>query len=102
MALGAQVRDDIAILVQVHVGGSGKRGLFAEVDKGLAAIGQLDGHETAAAQVTGCGIHHRQRITDCNRSIDGVTAILEHIDADVSGQVLGRHDHAVLGGDRCL
>jgi hypothetical protein len=100
MATGAQVRDDVALLVEVHVCSSGQRGFFAEVEEGLAPVRQLNGHETAAPQVARRGINHRQCITDRYRGVDGVTAVLEHIDAHVTGQMLGGNNHAVFGRDR--
>ena len=73
---------------------------FAEVEEGLAPVRQLNRHETAAAQVARRGIHHRQRIPHRNGGIDGVAAVLEHIDADMAGQMLGGDHHAVFGRDR--
>ncbi|MNO47954.1 hypothetical protein D3C76_382790 [compost metagenome] len=61
---GAELRDDIAILVQVHVGGGSRWRLFAEIEERLAAIGQLDGHEATATQVTRRQVGHRQRIAN--------------------------------------
>eukprot|EP01137_Pigoraptor_chileana_P008786 Opistho-2@56113 len=101
MATGAQVRDDVAVLVQVHVGGCRQRGFFAEVEKGLAPVRQLNGHEAATAEIARRGINHRQRITHGNRSIHRVAAVFQHIDADMGRQVLGGDHHAVLGGNRC-
>ena len=69
---------------------------------GLAAVGQLHGHEAAAAEVARGGIHHRQRVAHGDRRIDGIAAVLEDIDADLAGQMLRGDDHAVFGRDRCL
>lgn len=102
MAFGAQIRNDLAILVQVHIGSRCQWRLFAEVEKGLAPVGQLDGHEAAATEVAGCGVNHCQRVTDCNSGIDRVAAILEHIDTHMGGQMLGSHDHAVFRSNRGL
>ncbi len=60
--------------VEVHVGGGGQRGLLAEVDEGLAAVGQLQRHEPAAAEVARRRIHDRQRIAHRHRGVDGVAA----------------------------
>ncbi|AEK61998.1 hypothetical protein CFU_2168 [Collimonas fungivorans Ter331] len=100
VALGAQVGDHVAVLVEIHVGGGRQRRFFAEIEESLAAVGQLDGHETAAADIARGRVHHRQRITDRHRRIDRITAILQHIDADTGGQVLSRDHHAVFGGGR--
>jgi hypothetical protein len=102
VAVGAQALDDVAVLVEVHVGRGGQRRLLAEVEEGLAAVGQLHGHEAAAAEVARGGVHHRQRIAHGHGRVDGIAAALEHVDADLAGQVLRAHDHAVLGRDRRL
>jgi hypothetical protein len=88
VAVGARALDDVAVLVEVHVGRGGQRRLLAEVEEGLAAVGQLHGHEAAAAQVARGGVHHRQRIAHGHGGVDGVAAALEHVDADLAGQVL--------------
>jgi hypothetical protein len=64
-----------------------QRGLLAEVEKGLAAVGQLQGHEAAAAQVAG-GRVDDQRVAHGHRGI-GIAAALEHLDPTSFGQVLG-------------
>ena len=40
LVLGAL--DDVAVLVEVHVGRGGERRFLAEVEEGLAAVGELD------------------------------------------------------------
>ncbi len=102
MTFGTEIRNDLAVLVQVHVGRRGQRCLFAEVEESLAPIGQLNGHETTATEVAGRRVDHRQRISNRYRSIDSVAASLEHIDTHVGSQVLSRNDHAVFGSDRGL
>lgn len=100
MTAGAQVGDDVALFVQVHVGGGGQRGFFTEVEERLAPVRQLDGHETTTPQVTRRGIDHRQRVTHRNGGVDRVATVLQHIHAHMAGQVLGGDHHAVFGGDR--
>ena len=78
-------RDHIAGRVQVHIGGRGQRGFFAEIQESLTAIGELDGHETAAAQVTRCRVHHSQRVTHGYGRINGVAAAFQHIDTYLGG-----------------
>ncbi|MCY1415184.1 hypothetical protein D9M71_306570 [compost metagenome] len=96
VATGTQIGNDVALLVQVHVGGCGQRRFFTEVEEGLAPVRQLNGHETTAAEVACRGVHHCQRIADRDRCVDGVAAVLEHIHADMAGQVLGGDHHAVF------
>ncbi len=96
-ALGAQALDDVTVLVEVHAAGGGERRLLAEIQEGAAPVGELDGHEAAAAEVARGGVDHRQRIADRDRSIDGVAAALQDVDADLRREVLGGDHHAVLG-----
>ncbi len=84
VATGAQIGHDVAVLVEVHIGGRRQRGFFAEIEEGLAPVRQLNGHETAATEVARRGINHRQRITDGDRRIDGVTAAFQYIDTDMA------------------
>ncbi len=99
---GAQALDDVAVFVEVHVGSGGERRLFAKVEKSLAAIGELDRHETPAAEVARRGVDDRQCVADRDRRIDRVATVFEHIDTHVGRKVLRGHHHAVLSGDRGL
>ncbi len=94
--------DDVAVLVQVHVGGRCQRGFFAEIEEGLAPIRQLHGHEPAAAEVARRGVHHRQRVAHRHGRIHRVAAGLEHVHAHMRGQMLGRDHHAIFTGHRGL
>ncbi len=79
----------------------GEGRLLAEIEEGLSAVGELQRHEAAAAEIAGRRIDDGERIADRDRGVDGVAAALEDVDADLGREVLGRHDHAVLGGHRC-
>ena len=57
-------------------------------------------HEAAAAEVAGRRIDDRERVADRDRRIDGVAALLQHLDADFAGEMLRGHHHAVLRRDR--
>ena len=58
------------------------------------------GHEAAAAEIAGRRVDDGERIADRDRRIDRVAALLQDVDADFRGQMLGGDDHAVLGRDR--
>jgi hypothetical protein len=62
----------------------------------------LHGHESAAAEVARGRVDHRQRVAHGHCRIHCVTAGLEHIHANVGGQMLGRDHHAVFTGHRGL
>ena len=100
MAGGGRLPDHVASGVEVHVRGGGQRCLLAEVEESLLAVGELQRHEAAAAEVAGGRVHHRQRVADRDRGVDRVAAFPQHLDTSLGGEMLGRHDHAVLRGHR--
>ena len=70
---------------KVSLRGRGRRGL-AVVDGDVAlALGEMDHHEAAAADVAGARIGHRHGEADRDRGIDRVAAALEHLGADPRG-----------------
>ena len=77
-----------------------RRGL-AIIDRDvLVAVGEMDHHEAAAADIAGAGIGDGQRKTGRDRGIDRVAALPQNVGADPRGDLLLRHDQAVLGDDR--
>ena len=100
MTLGARALDYVPRAVQIHVGLGGKRRLFAEVEKSLAPIRKLNGHEAAASEITRRGIDHRQRITHCDRGVDRIAAALKHVDTGLGRKPVGSDHHAMFGGGR--
>src|SRR5439155_8977141 len=64
VAFRARALDDIAGAIEVPVGRGRERRLFAKVEKCLAPIGQLDGHEAPNAQVAGGRVDYGHRITN--------------------------------------
>ena len=97
IAVGARPSTDIALVVEIHGLGRGKRRAFAEIEEGRLAVLQPDRHEAAAADIAGGGIDDRQRIADGDGRIDRVAALLQHLDADIGRQMLRGDDHAMLG-----
>src|SRR6185437_1156496 len=72
----------------------------AIVDRGVAvALGEMDDHETAAADVAGARIGDREREADRDRRVDGIAATVENLDADAGGALLLRDNHAVMRVD---
>jgi hypothetical protein len=97
--LGAQAAEDVAVAIEVHVWGSGERSRFAEIDDRLAAVGELDRHEAAAADVARRWEDDAERVADADRRVDRVAATLQDVDADPRGEMLARHHHAVARAD---
>ena len=78
---------------------SRRRGL-AIVDRDvLVALGGMDHHEAAAADIAGARIGHRQRKAGCDRGIDRIAALPQDVGADLGREFLLRHHHAVFGGN---
>jgi len=96
VAAGRRLADHVARGVEVHARRGSERRLLAEIEEGLAAVGELQGHEAAAAEVAGRGIDDCERVADRDRGIDGVAAPSQHLDAGLGRQVLRAHHHAVL------
>ena len=60
----------------------GRRFAIVEGDSSLRR-GEMDHHETAAADVPGLGQRHRKREPDRDRGIDGIAAALQDVEADL-------------------
>ena len=93
----------IGFTLGIQVGlarGRGRRRLAIIDGELFFAIGEMDDHEAAAADVAGARIGHRHREADRDRGVDGIAAALEHLDADAGGALLLRHHHAVALEDR--
>ena len=91
----AGVGDDIALGVEVHVGGGGERRFLAVVDEDVFAGVLVDEHESAAADVAGKRVDDGEREADGDGSIDGVAAFLQDLNAGVGGEVMDGDDHGV-------
>ena len=101
---GERVAGGVAVLVEIHVAGSGEGGAFAEVDEGGAAVGETDEHEAAAAEIAGAGVGDGEgKAHRCGR-IDGVAAGLQNGHAGVGGVRFAGDHHGLAGADRlgCL
>ena len=93
----AGVLDDVALRVEVHVGGCGGGSFFAVVEEVHCAVGHADEHEASAAQVAGFREDDGQCKAGGNGRVDGVAAGFHHVDARLRGQFVRAHDHRMLG-----
>ena len=92
---------DRPVLFQKHLTCCGGRCGLAVVDKDLfIGLGKMNQHEAAAANVACSGKRHSQRKPCRHSCINGIAALLEHIEANLAGQLLRAHDHAfaTVGG----
>lgn len=96
----AELRVGIALGVEEHGQRRRKRGLFAEIEEEIAAIGEVNCHEAAAAEIAAAGMDHSKGIADGHRRIDGIATLLQDGEADFGGEMLGGDNHRMLGGDR--
>ncbi len=76
------LRIGIALRVEKALGVDRRRRGFAIIDRGVAAVGAVDHHEAAAAEIAGARIAHRERKTDRDRGIHRIAALLQNVDAD--------------------
>src|SRR5690349_1474057 len=67
-----------------------------------AAVGEVDDHEAAAADVAGDRVGHGEREPDRDRGVDRVPAGLEDLDARLARQPAVARDHRVLAEGRRL
>ena len=74
IAVEARLAHHRAGRVEEHAGACRSRGGFAEIDDAVAAIGAVDQHEPAAADIAAARVNHGERITDRDRRIDRVAA----------------------------
>ena len=95
-------RQNVTFGVEIHIGRRGQRRFFPEIDEGRLAVMGTQQHKSAAAQITGNGMHHRQRKPCRHGSIDGVPARLENLHSGIGGQVMHAYHHAMLCADRRL
>ncbi len=91
----ASVADDIAMRIKVHIGAGSLGRFLAKIEKGVSAVGKMNRHEPAAAEIAAARMRHRKRVADRNRRIDGIAALAQNLCAHLGGRVLGGHDHAV-------
>ena len=66
----------------------------------LVARREIHQHETAAADIAGLRMRHRERKADRHRGIDGIAAGFENFDTDMRRELLLARHHAVLRNDR--
>ena len=85
-----------AVRREVHVERRGFRGYAAKVDhRHFLLIGQIRGHETVAAKISGARQGHGQSKGDPHGGIDRIAAAREDPRADGARRFVLRHDHAV-------
>jgi len=70
------------------------RRLLSKIDEGIAAVGQVNGHEAAAAQVAAARMCHRERVAHGYRRVHGVAALTQNRGAHIRGEVLRAHHHS--------
>ena len=90
------VADHLAARVEEHVGARCQRRALAKIDEGTSAVGEVNGHESAAAEIAAARMCHRQRVTDRHRGIDGIASLTQNCRAHLRGEVLRSHHHPLV------
>jgi len=62
---------------------SPRRRGFTEVNKGIGAIGQVDGHKAAITDIASAGINHCLRVANCHRSIYRIATHFQDVGPDL-------------------
>ena len=100
MRLCRKTRYDVAGCIEIHVALRSARRTLAMVVRDDAAVGETDHHESAATEIAGVRIRHRQRESGCNRGIDRIAAVTHDVGADLRRECGARRNHAVLAAHR--
>ena len=95
-AVARFLRVGVAFVVEKDIArGRGRRALTIVDGDIFIAGGEMDDHETAAAEIAGLRHCRGKRKSDRDRSVDRVAAARENVDADPRREcILARH-HAV-------
>ncbi len=87
--------DDVALRVEVHVGGRSRRSLFAVVDEVGGAVGHADKHEPTPAEISCLRVHDGEGEARGDGGVDGVAAGLHYLYAGARGQLVDAGHHGV-------
>ena len=93
------LRIGVALRVEKALGVNRRRRGLAIVDRSVLAVGEVNHHEAAAADIAGARIARGKGKTDRDCGIHRIAALLQNIDADTRRARLLRHHHAVAGGN---
>ena len=74
-----------------------RRGLAIIDGDVFVALGRMNHHEAAAADIAGARIGDGQRKAGGDRGVDRIAALPQDVGADLRGDLFLRHHHAVLG-----
>ena len=96
-AIARAVAVDVAGLIEEHIFRSRGGCRFAVVDRGEFLSGsERDQHETAAADVAGLRMRHRERKPGCYRRVHRVAARFQNINAHLRRNLFLRSHHSML------
>ena len=94
---------EVSVRVEIHVPTRARRGHLAVVDGLHRSVVEAYHHETAAAEIAGLGVDHRERETHRDGRIHRVTAAAENVPTDPARDGVARDDHrAAALGDSCV
>ncbi len=96
VAIVVEISGVLTSLVEKHLRVSRQRCLLPEVQRYRLTIREADDHETAAADVPCGGVGHCESEPGGNGRVDGVAPGAQDPAADLAGQSVGGHHHAVF------
>ena len=90
------IGNDLALAVEIHIGGRTQGRFFTEVDEVRFTVGQAQHHEAASAQVACVGVDDSQCEANGDRGIHCVASCLQHLQTCITGVVMNADHHGVL------
>ena len=91
--------DEFAVGVEIHVARRTRGRGLAVVDDHVAAIGEVDEHETAAADIAGERINDAEGEAGGDGGVHGIAALAEHLHAGFRSESVRGGDEPALGFD---
>ena len=88
--------NDLAVAVEIHVGGGAQRRLFAEVEEVRLTVGQAQHHEAATAEIACVGVDDSQGEAGGDCGVDRVSSRLQHLQSCITGVMMDADHHGVL------
>ncbi len=91
----AEVLDDVAVGVEIHVFGGGGGSFFAEVDEVILPCRGAQQKESASAEVAGLRMDDGQGESGGDGGVNGIASGLHDFDSGARGQFVNAGDHGV-------
>ena len=92
----AHIRNDVALLVPIHVYRRSCRSLFTVIEEVKLSVRHADKHESAAANIARLRMNHRQRESGRDGGVDRISTLAHDVDPDVGRERVDTRYHRLL------